>query len=167
MLHPECSALPPCNSDQLREQRWHACLASLLSPHTSLVQSACLLSTIVSFAVFGARRANSESALFCALCNMQILELFSGSGSIGKVFTQKGWSVTSLELDPKIDATIHENILTWDFTTYPPVFVQVVLASPCCTQYSCARRGAKTPRNLDLADSLVKRSFEIIEYFQP
>ena len=98
---------------------------------------------------------------------MKILELFSGSGSIGKVFAQRGWCVTSLDLDPKTDAIIHENILTWDFTTYPPGFFDVVWASPCCTQYSCARRGAKTPRNLDLADSLVKRSLEIIEYFDP
>jgi hypothetical protein len=98
---------------------------------------------------------------------MKILELFSGSGSIGKVFAQRGWCVTSLDLDPKTDATIHENILTWDFTTYPPGFFDVAWASPCCTQYSCARRGAKTPRNLDLADSLVKRSLEIIEYFDP
>ncbi len=161
-MHPECSALPPCNSDQLREQRWHACLASLLAHCAPRVQSAFSPSTSVSFAVFGAHRANSENALFCALCNMKTSELFSGSGSIGKVFTQKGWSVTSLDLDPNNDATIHEHILTWDFTTYPSGFVQVVWASPCCTQYSCARRGAKTPRNLDLAVSLVKRSFEII-----
>ena len=98
---------------------------------------------------------------------MNVLELFSGSGSVGKVFTQRGWSVTSLDSDPKTDAIIHENILTWDFTTYPPGFFQVVWASPCCTQYSCARTSAMTPRNLDLADSLVKRSLEIINYFNP
>ena len=40
-------------------------------------------------------------------------------------------------------------------------------ASPCCTHYSCARRGAKTPRNLVWADSLVLRSQEIINYFNP
>ena len=98
---------------------------------------------------------------------MKLLELFSGSGSIGAVFSQRGWSVTSLDLDPKTEADIHENILTWDFATYPPGFFDVVWASPCCTQYSCARTSAATPRNLDLADSLVKRSLEIIDYFQP
>ena len=41
------------------------------------------------------------------------------------------------------------------------------LSSPCCTQYSCARRNAKTPRNLTLADSLVLRSREIIDYYNP
>ena len=98
---------------------------------------------------------------------MKLLELFSGSGSIGAVFSQRGWSVTSLDLDPKTEADIHENILTWDFHVFPPGFFDVVWASPCCTQYSCARTSAATPRNLALADSLVKRSLEIIEYFQP
>ena len=93
---------------------------------------------------------------------MNVLELCSGSGSVGKVFTQRGWSVTSLDLDPKTDATIHENILTWDFTEFPVGHFDVIWASPCCTQYSCARTSASTPRNLDLADSLVKRSLEII-----
>ena len=99
--------------------------------------------------------------------NMSVLELFSGSGSIGQAFRSKGWEVVSLDLDVKTDATIHTNILTWDFSVYPPGFFQVVWASPCCTQYSCARTSAATPRNLELADSLVERSLEIIEYFQP
>ncbi len=99
--------------------------------------------------------------------NMNVLELFSGSGSVGKVFSQRGWSVVSLDVDARTDATIKENILTWDHTVFPPGFFDVVWASPCCTHYSCARRGAKTPRNLDLADSLAQKSLELIEYFQP
>jgi 16S rRNA G966 N2-methylase RsmD len=43
---------------------------------------------------------------------MKLLELFSGSGSMGKAFAEKGWDVTSLDLDPKTEATIKENILT-------------------------------------------------------
>ncbi len=98
---------------------------------------------------------------------MRILELFSGSGSIGKAFAREGWEVISLDSDVKCDATIKQDILTWDHTVFPPGFFDVVWASPCCTQYSCARRGAKTPRNLDLADSLAKRSLEIIDNFHP
>ena len=98
---------------------------------------------------------------------MNVLELFSGSGSIGQAFRSKGWEVVSLDLDVKTDATIHANILTWDFSVYPPGFFDVVWASPCCTQYSCARTSAATPRNLVLADSLVQRTLEIIDYFQP
>ena len=98
---------------------------------------------------------------------MKLLELFSGTGSVGKAFSSQGWEVVSLDSDPKTEANIHEDILTWDFTTYPPGYFDAIWASPCCTHYSCARRGAKTPRNLALADSLVLRSREVINYFNP
>jgi site-specific DNA-cytosine methylase len=98
---------------------------------------------------------------------MRLLELFSGTGSIGKTFAQMGWEVVSLDSDVKTDATIKEDILTWDHTVYPPGHFDAIWASPCCTQYSCARRGAKTPRNLPLADALVIRSQELINYFNP
>ena len=98
---------------------------------------------------------------------MRLLELFSGTGSIGTAFLAQGWEVVSLDADPKTDATIHEDILTWDHTIYPTGHFDAIWASPCCTEYSCARRGAKTPRNLPLADSLVLRSREIINYYNP
>ena len=98
---------------------------------------------------------------------MRTLEQFKGTGSIGNTFAEQGWEVISLDSDVKTDATIHEDILTWDYTVYPPGHFDVIWASPCCTQYSCARRNAKTPRNLSLADSLVLRSREIINYYNP
>jgi hypothetical protein len=98
---------------------------------------------------------------------MRLLELFSGTGSVGHTFSSQGWEVISLDIDPKTNANIHEDIRTWDYTAYPPNHFDAIWASPCCTQYSCARRGAKTPRNLPLADSLVLKSKEIINYFNP
>ena len=98
---------------------------------------------------------------------MKLLELFSGTGSVGSAFASAGWEVTSLDSDPKTDATIHEDILTWDHTAYPPGHFDAIWASPCCTHYSCARRGAKTPRNLALADSLVLRSREVSKDLNP
>ena len=74
---------------------------------------------------------------------MKLLELFSGTGSIGNAFSNLGWEVVSLDLDPKTPATIHENILSWDFAVLPPGHFDAIWASPCCTNYSCARRGAK------------------------
>ena len=98
---------------------------------------------------------------------MRLLELFSGTGSVGAVFAAQGWEVTSLDIDPKTQATIHENILTWDHTQFSPGHFDAIWASPCCTHYSRARTSAKTPRNLELADSLVLRSLELINYFNP
>ncbi len=98
---------------------------------------------------------------------MRLLELFSGTGSVGSVFASAGWEVVSLDSDPKTDANIHEDILALDFTAYHPGHFDATWASPCFTFYSIARRGAKTPRNLVRADSLVLRTIEIIEYFQP
>ncbi len=47
---------------------------------------------------------------------MRLLELFSGTGSVGSVFAFAGWEVVSLDPDPKTDAIIHEDILTWVYT---------------------------------------------------
>ena len=51
---------------------------------------------------------------------MRLLELFSGTKSVGKVAYQLGYEVTSLDLNLKADADITCNILDWDYTVYPP-----------------------------------------------
>jgi len=59
------------------------------------------------------------------------------------------------------------DILTWDYAAaYPVGHFHIVHASPICTHYSVARSRAKTPRNLELADSLVQRCLDIIAHFQ-
>ena len=95
----------------------------------------------------------------------RLLELFSGTGSVGKAF--KGWEIVSLDLDKKSKATITSDILQWDYTVFPRGHFDCIWASPPCTQYSICRTTAKTPRNLDLADSRVRRTLEIIAYFNP
>ena len=98
---------------------------------------------------------------------MRILELFSGTGSVGSVFESMGWEVVSLDIDPKASATIIADIRTWDFTIFPKGHFDVVWASPVCTHYSRARTTAKTPRDFEWADSLVERALEIISHFEP
>lgn len=95
----------------------------------------------------------------------RLLELFSGTGSVGKVFKELGWSVISLDINPKANASITEDILTWDYTTFPSNYFDCIWASPMCTQYSRARTKAKTPRNLEEADALVQRALLICDYF--
>ena len=79
---------------------------------------------------------------------MRLLELFSGTGSVGKVFREHVWKVVSLDWDPKFNANIVEDIRQWDYKSYPPNYFSCIWASPMCTQYSRARTTAKTPRNL-------------------
>ena len=98
---------------------------------------------------------------------MRLLELFSGTGSVGEVFRERGWDVVSLDSNPKSEADIIIDIRDWDPHTFPPGYFDAIWASPCCTHYSIARKRAKTSRNLALADSLVTKTLEIIEYFQP
>ena len=98
---------------------------------------------------------------------MRLLELFAGTGSIGKAFRKQGWEVVSLDLNPKAGATITADVLEWDYTVFEPGHFDFVWASPPCQQYSVARTTAKTPRNLELADSIVARALEITDYFVP
>ena len=95
---------------------------------------------------------------------MRLLELFSGTGSVGSVFRRHGWEVVSLDLVGT--PTIRADILQFDYRQLGGTF-DLVWASPCCTQYSIARSKAKTPRNLAHADALVRRAFEIVAYFKP
>ena len=97
---------------------------------------------------------------------MRILELFSGTGSIGQAFSAKGWEVVSLDYDPKCNATHCCDIMQW-VCLYPPGYFDVIWASPDCRYYSLARSNAKTPRNLELADNLVLRTLSSIWYLKP
>ena len=97
----------------------------------------------------------------------RLLELFAGTHSISKVFSEAGWECVSLDNDPDSGADIEEDFMTWDYTTYPRDFFQCVWASPPCTMYSIARTTAKTPRDFAGSDQLVQRVLDCIAYFQP
>ena len=97
----------------------------------------------------------------------RLLELFSGTGSIGKPFKACGWEVVSLDLREDFQPTIVADIMNWDHTMFPSGHFEIVWASPVCTHYSCARTTGKTPRDLDAADALVQRVLDIISYYCP
>ena len=94
---------------------------------------------------------------------MKLLELFSGTGSIGKVAVNYGFDVVSLDKD--MDATIKMDIMNWNYKEYPPKYFDVIWASPPCTEYSIAKTTGI--RKIELANNIVKRVLEIISYYDP
>ena len=95
---------------------------------------------------------------------MKLLELFSGTGSVGKVFKERGWDVVSLDRD--MDADIKTDIMDWDYkAAYEPGSFDVLWTSPPCTEYSAAKTVGV--RQIAYANSVVQRTLDIIEYFQP
>ena len=95
---------------------------------------------------------------------MICLELFSGTGSIGRAFGRLGWTVVSLEFNPKFNPTHVADILSWDYRIYKRDHFDFVWASPMCCHYSIARTTGP-PRDLLSADRLVERALLIMSYF--
>jgi site-specific DNA-cytosine methylase len=111
---------------------------------------------------------------------MRVLELFSGTGSVGKVCEELGYEVISLDLK---NADINTNILEWDYTIFPVGYFDIIWASPPCNTFSNIRKcwyGRKLKchhqvfsKELELKDRLeiglpiLRKTEEIIDYFKP
>ena len=95
---------------------------------------------------------------------MRCLELFAGTGSVGRAFERLGWEVVSLDIDPKCNPTYAADILSWDYNAYSRDHFDFVWASPVCTHYSIARTTGG-PRDLLSADRLVQQTLDIVAYF--
>ena len=94
---------------------------------------------------------------------MKLLNLFSGTCSVSDPWRTAGHDVIELDTDGRFNPEIKQNILEWDHKELPWV-PDVIWASPPCTEYSIAKtRGV---RDLVLADSLVAKAMEIIQYFE-
>lgn len=93
---------------------------------------------------------------------MKLLELFSGTGSVGTVAKDLGFDVVSLDLK---NADINCDILHWNYQQYPVKHFDVIWASPPCTEYSKAKTTGI--RKIDEANQIVLKTIEIIRYFEP
>jgi len=89
-----------------------------------------------------------------------LLELFSGTGSMGRAFRARGWEVISIDIEPKTNCDICMDVR--DLTPRQlPAHPDLIWASPVCCHFSRARTTAKTPRDLEWADSLVRAVIEL------
>ena len=95
---------------------------------------------------------------------MRLLELFSGTKSVGRAFEALGWEVTSLDTDATTRPTICADIQEWDYRTYPPGHFDFIWASPVCTEFS--RALTRRPRRLTEGDGLVLKTIEIIGHLR-
>lgn len=93
----------------------------------------------------------------------RLLELFSGSSSVGNVAKKLGYEVISVDI--LYPATFRCDILKWNYKKYPPGYFDVIWASPPCTEFSYAKTVGE--RDIDGALKLVKRALKIIHYFKP
>jgi hypothetical protein len=123
----------------------------------------------------------------------RLLELFSGTHSIGNIASKKGYEVVSLDRDLPATSKIYdytslnhikEDIFTWDYKIFPPGHFDVITASPVCLFWSILlpsnfgreikrHPGKKFCRELlekdieEIGKPMVDKVREIIDYFKP
>ena len=105
---------------------------------------------------------------------MRLLDLFSGTHSVGNMACQMGYEVTSLDL---YDASLCCDVLYWDYKQYSPHYFDVIWASPPCETFSTVRRSnigrngyTKESIYADMMERgvpILRKTQEIIDYFQP
>jgi hypothetical protein len=112
---------------------------------------------------------------------MRVLELFSGTHSVGNICKELGYEVISLDLK---NADINCDILNWDYTIYPKGHFDIVWSSPPCDTFSRLRNtwiGRKLKSHGDtiitkeiiendmmtIGVAILRKTEEIIDYFNP
>ena len=110
---------------------------------------------------------------------IKVLELFSGTGSVGKCCKKLDWDVVSVDLLLPADHEV--DILEFDYKQYPKNEFDIVWASPPCVYYSSLQNcwlGRKKKDGIVVtrdileqrrreSDKLIEKTLEIIDYFQP
>jgi hypothetical protein len=92
----------------------------------------------------------------------RLLELCSGTGSVGRAFAALGWDVVSVDIDRKARPTICGSVV--DLTLEQCLehgSIDFLWASPPCGQYSCVRATKWGPRDLEGSDKIVAACIRI------
>jgi site-specific DNA-cytosine methylase len=116
-----------------------------------------------------------------------LLELFSGTQSVGEYAKTKNYNVISVDItdyNGKYKPTHKISILDFDYTQYPPNYFKCIWASPPCVNYSTLQYSwigrqkringelvtftrEMLENNMLASDQLVLKTIEIINYFNP
>ena len=110
---------------------------------------------------------------------MRVLELFSGTCSVGKCCDALGWESVSVDL--LLEADFKCDIMDFDYKQFPIDHFDIIWASPPCTFYSNLQNcwiGRKRADGVVVSkewieeqrkesDKLIERTLEIINYFKP
>ena len=106
--------------------------------------------------------------------NPLLLELFKGSGSVGKVAVKVGYSVVSVDLDPIYTPDIETDILEWDYKKVDFIPDYIWASPPCNTfsplTYPLKERDTKTAKPFSerakIGTKILYKTLEIINYFK-
>ena len=114
---------------------------------------------------------------------MRVLELFCGTGSVGKVCEKKGWEVISVDCNNKCNPTYCCDIQDFDYKQFPNNYFDIIWASPPCQYFSLCRSSwigkyvkkhncilTKEQLDLDLVNEglpPLNKTLEIIDYLKP
>ena len=92
----------------------------------------------------------------------RILVLFSGTGSVEKVFND--WDFRGLDLDNRFNPYYNVNILKWDYKTELKDWIpDFIWGSPVCCEFSNLKH-VTGKRDMGLGMSLLLKTIEIIEW---
>lgn len=123
----------------------------------------------------------------------RLLELFSGTHSVGRVAERLGYEVVSLDRDLPAKSKLYDytsknhimqDIMSWDYKIYPQGYFDVITASPVCLFWSVllptnfGREISRHPGKIfnrellekdieEIGKPMVKKVREIIDYFKP
>ena len=108
----------------------------------------------------------------------KLLEIFKGTGSIGKEANKMGWEVISIDLEEKYKPDILTDILKWNYkkfyeeTNFIPDFIW---ASPPCNTFSplayplkerCIETAEPKSERAKLGTRILYRTLKIINFFK-
>ena len=112
---------------------------------------------------------------------MRVLELFSGTHSVGVVCKEKGYEVVSVDRDLGESSKLYnyishnhikEDIMIWNYKIYEPEYFDLITMSPVCAWWSQMRRCSVSVEKIEedinnFGKPMVDKCIEILNYLKP